>query len=702
MAQQLSDLKDEYGIKLGSWHQDALLSTLSREADDITATLTSICSVLTDLSAYISLTQRAVQRIKSKISEPLCTVDELEKLLQKATVDWSNDFQQINAILQCLHRSKTSVGATSLLLANFKASHTLQASGFEAASRAVQNDSTAGLEACFHDGAIYAGAPGSQAALLSLTKMAILHSSSQCLSQLVHRLITTNPLSQYPSQNPLRLLILHAAHHEDKRLIDHATSQAMRLMWAQLEPENQVQLLLSPDSLGRLPLHYAAASGMTDTCSDMVQRLAVIQGTAPADKTLVLLTPDRLGETPLSSAISQGQLQVLKNFLRLLYPFHSSTSPDRVESYDGLFHGMLSLAIRSQRVHITEALIDHEPQVLKRQPKIHELLYLASQYGQPSVVERIASHTRNINVGVEPSGRTSLMEAAIYEHTAVVDILLAHPSCDIGVLDHNGWTAIDHAAFKGPPALVTKLQGLSKEPPVSLEWRAHHKQDVQLPSERPDRRNRASVDIGINGESQTCSHILLNLGHFDMEKEFKILDVDPFRRLIAPMQVPESSLTLDISAIDCHATRPCRVSLPVLEDLSNDPFLFTATTSDSAKLLFRVYSIALPGQCALHPGKPIGSAVVSLKDLRRGLGASLESLERDYTVSLVSSDESGSNFIGTLTFTYVIAKPFQFEGSPPAPSRLTLTQEDSPLIAGHRGNFHRSDTQLHLWLTSTD
>ncbi len=85
----------------------------------------------------------------------------------------------------------------------------------------------------------------------------------------------------------------------------------------------------------------------------------------------------------------------------------------------------------------------------------------------------------------------------------------------------------------------------------------------------------------------------MNLGHFDMEKEPSILQVDPFRRLVAPMQIPDSSLTLEISAIDCEAPRQYPVSFPVLEDLSNDPFYFIAEDPNAAKLLFRVYCSVL-------------------------------------------------------------------------------------------------------------
>ncbi|KAI1771907.1 Glycerophosphoryl diester phosphodiesterase family-domain-containing protein [Hypoxylon cercidicola] len=204
--------------------------------------------------------------------------------------------------------------------------------------------------------------------------------------------------------------------------------------------------------------------------------------------------------------------------------------------------------------------------------------------------------------------------------------------------------------------------------------------------------------IELGGWKGDRSHIFMNLGHFDMEKEPLILDVDPFRRLVAPIQIPDSSLTLEVSAIDCEAPKQYSVSFPVLEDLSNDPLYFVADDLNVAKLLFKVYCSVLGRDDHSQKGSHIGSAVVSLKDLRQGLGPSLESLERDHTVSLVSSDAFGNSYVGSFTFTFVIAKPFIFQGPPPTPSKVVLKRDDSPLVAGHRGLGQNNAKQERLQL----
>lgn len=85
------------------------------------------------------------------------------------------------------------------------------------------------------------------------------------------------------------------------------------------------------------------------------------------------------------------------------------------------------------------------------------------------------------------------------------------------------------------------------------------------------------------------SHIFVNVGHFDMDKESAILQVDPFRKLVAPAQIPEGSLALQITGIDCDAPLEYWVSFPVIEDLANDPFYFSAQDPGAARLRFRLF-----------------------------------------------------------------------------------------------------------------
>ncbi|KAF7515284.1 hypothetical protein G7054_g14653 [Neopestalotiopsis clavispora] len=673
VAKQFSVLDDEYGLAIDCYDTVALCSIPNYEKKDISRSLTEIASLLILLSRYISVTQAAADRISTKTARILDEIECLKSILQNAAVQWAQSLRGINSLLRTLHvaRPDAERGTSSLLTRH----ETARCSGqLDNAVRALQLDSISQLEECLCDGSAEKSDYCSQTTLLILSKIGILCSASNCLPFLLSRFSTGNDPGQNGLLNPLRLQILHDSQLKD----EYHSHQSVRSVLDSLLPVHWPVVLLSPDSLGRVALHYAAFHGMTTACNEMIQCILSLDLSKAAENIPIFLLKDNLGETPLSIAIAQGHGEVLKSFLNWLHPSGAQAFIYGTSKLEGVFHGMASLAIRSQRPQMTELLIDHDPRLVATCSKASELLYLASQFGHTSIVERLLKHTNNINIGERLRGRTPLMIAAIYEHTDVVKLLLSHPSCDVSVRDRDGWTAVTHAAFKGTTSLVDLLQdhggGLGTRPTL-----AKPQSSIKLPANRLDRQNRGS------GVARDYSHVFINLGHFDMEKESVILQIEAFRRLVAPMHVPESSLTIEVSAIDSSVPEKYQLALPILEDLSNDPLVFSAKNPRSVKLMFRVYCSVLPHKAHEPSAQLIGSALVSLGDAHKRLGPSLESLERDHTVSLISPDAFGNEYIGGLTFTFVISNPFVFKGSPPTPTSMVLKRNASPpLVAGHR------------------
>lgn len=622
VAQHLSTLKEDHGTAPGSWDAGALQSLSAYEKSCVKAGLVDVASLLVSLGDYISLTQRAVARISTKLHEPLEELQHLREILQIADTRWIRDLQGVNILLQILHL-KESREQESTLLPELK-------SHFVGTSPKSNGISPAVEEAA----------------------------------------------------RVFRNYLLFAGQIEDKQL---GHQDAHRCVWALLEnlqPGDRMDMLLQPDSLGRLALHFSAQYGMHGVCSDLVETIKVSKDPASTDLAKVFLVPDLLDDTPLSLAITNGHADVIKLFLRQLKSVNKQIQPQSVGVLKHNFYGLLCLAIRSQGTHITEVLIEYMPELFLQSLQKPKLLYLASQYGQASIVAKLLTHTSDINNREGPRKRTPLMAATIYGHIGVVEALVAHPSCDVGVRDISGWTAVDHAAFKGLPALVDILQAGKGGSQISVPWGKEHARPIQQAANRRRNPNHASGAAKVKAATGSHSHIFVNLGHFDMDKDWAMLQVDAFRRLVAPVQIPDSSLTIRISAIGCDTPTEYSVKVPIVEDLSNDPFYWSATDVSDVKLLFRVYCSILGGNDKAQSQAPIGSAIVSLKDVRQGLGPSLESLERDCTVALSSSS---ADFIGSLTFTFVIARPFVHQGPAPTPSKPVLRRENSTLVAAHRG-----------------
>lgn len=621
----------------------ALRSLSPYKKKRIKAALIDVATLLASLGDYISLNQRAVERMTTKLDE---TFDELQSLrdsLQVADARWVRDFQGVNTLLQSLHLND---------------SH--------------EQDSTL--------------SPGRKSHTTGTSLKANGTSSNSDIM----------PTDVKDTARALRNHVLCAGQSEEKPQGHQDAREGVRLLLENLQPDDRMDVLMQPDSLGRLTLHFSARYGMVDVCSDLIEQIKLFQGSLSKDLSTVFFISGTLDETPLSLAITHGHADVIKLFLHQLQP-EKQISPQYLKSLSHTFYSLLCLAIRSQKPHITEVLIDNlnMPEILVQCLQKPRLLYLASQYGQASIVARLLAHTSDINFRDGPRNRTPLMVATIYDHRSVVEELLAHPNCDVGARDICGWTAVDHAAFKGLPALVELLQAGRGAPRIAAPWGTDHAQPTQHAARRRENSNEACVAAKVEAKTSGYSHIFMNLGHFDMDKDWKMLQVDAFRRLVAPVQVPDNSLTICISAIGCDARKEYSVKVPVVEDLSNDPFYWSTKDVSDVKLLFKVYCSVLRRSDGDQTQKPIGSAIVSLRDVRRGLGQSLESLERDYTVPLVSSN---AEFVGSLTFTFVIVTPFAHQGPAPTPSKVVLRRENSTLVAAHRGlgmnNTKRNRLQL--------
>ncbi|KAH8755761.1 Glycerophosphoryl diester phosphodiesterase family-domain-containing protein [Diaporthe sp. PMI_573] len=499
-------------------------------------------------------------------------------------------------------------------------------------------------------------------------------------------------------------LVLAGRQVEAKTLCFEDILEVFRKLLENIQPLNRWRALLHKDTLGRSVLHYAARYGMTQVCSEIYEQTLRSLGHNSIPDLYVsnIIAEDGWGDTPLSIAVNYGHEEVVKLFLQ-----HLSTSDGHSLLMNGgvtlrhTSHRMIDFAIRSKQSRIAELLIGAFARQLDRRTETQDLLYLASQLGMVSIIQRLVDYIDNIDAGDRLQGRTPLIAASINNHPKAVETLLSVPSCNIRVQDHSGWTAVDHAAFRGRAALVKALLNHEKDPCFRHELK---REGSNLAAELPDVKsiNDGSKKMAVVPElchrTELESHIFVNLGSFDLEKDFKILDMDPFRQLLAPMKVPDCSLKLQISGIDCVPVGDTAVRFPILEDLSNDPFHFTSTTIDAAKLLFEVYCSVVGEDCHPSQQKPVGSAIVLLNELRRGLGTSRESLVRDHTIPLASMNENGSTYIGSVTFTFVIARPFQHDSPMPTPSELPLNRKDSTLIVGHRGLGQNDNKHSHLQL----
>lgn len=117
------------------------------------------------------------------------------------------------------------------------------------------------------------------------------------------------------------------------------------------------------------------------------------------------------------------------------------------------------------------------------------------------------------------------------------------------------------------------------------------------------------------------------MGTLDAYDPAKVVDITPYRTEVAPAVIPWTSLFLQASLLDPPQRQaqglaaPYVCQLPILGDLSAQPWLFATCDASKARLVFQLFSSL---ESKSHG--PIGTCIALLASLRGVLGSGRESL----------------------------------------------------------------------------
>ncbi|KAK3197467.1 hypothetical protein GRF29_216g334439 [Pseudopithomyces chartarum] len=374
------------------------------------------------------------------------------------------------------------------------------------------------------------------------------------------------------------------------------------------------------DAMGRHALHYAAAYGHQDICVHILQS---------RDYT-VCLQPDAFGDTPLLLAVLSGHASIVRFFLSRFPPgeYHAPTDLDDPRAR------LLSLAIESGH---TESP-----------------LYRAARRGYGDLVKLLVGAGVDSNAMENTSQWTPLIVASVYGHSHLVKDLKA-AGVNTTHLDRRGWSAVDHASYRGFPKIVEALGSTRAQPRSAIPSRSStiglQCPDASAPTVTLDRHTQG---VQSNGDAE-LSHLFVN----------KYL----------PKTLPESDLFLEVLASECK--EKYRIYLPITEDLDNLPWHFSTRAPDSVRLTFRISRSASRDA---NRNAVLCSGIALLKSLKGNLRQRVETVGRDHTISLV--DESGTH-AGDIDFHFLFCHPFRPESDIPVQQQMRSLKPTG--IGGHRG-----------------
>ncbi|KAL9038736.1 MAG: hypothetical protein Q9214_005163 [Letrouitia sp. 1 TL-2023] len=413
----------------------------------------------------------------------------------------------------------------------------------------------------------------------------------------------------------------------------------------------------------------------------------------------IVLLRDREGNTPLHLAVIAGTSASTRSLLEIYSRSKAEPDDNGVDDkLQSILVELLPLAVRSRKQDVVRLLLQHGANINHRTSSGETALYVASQYGYDEIVSTLLdAKSAKIAVEIYETSRrwTPLFIACVEGHLLVTQLLLAAGADSLRV-DRFGWSAKEHAAYRGYLSLAKLLAApvLPKSLPFSSPAMAYN----SLPFLTRDQE----IDLGKSLEWEDYAsrhnektHLLITLGSPNTRDSRGAVALSPGTGSSLHQVSSDAGYTISVHAIAAAASNDTKgqLRLPVVGDMINDPWHFTTENIEHVKIVFTIFASDGEGDGQIK----VGSAVALLQTLRHSLARNREGLARYYTIPILSKDTLG--FFGTVTFGLVMVT------SPPPRKYVTQVakrgfwKEGGPTqVVGHRGSGANSAAHTTLQL----
>jgi glycerophosphodiester phosphodiesterase len=362
---------------------------------------------------------------------------------------------------------------------------------------------------------------------------------------------------------------------------------------------HQYQSLFHKDVFGRSPLHYASQYGLAEACHIILQRIQV--GKAPDGIAFAhtVLSSDSEGYTPLHLAVTNGHTATVRTLLESLHiediAIETTIEMDVCTSLAKL----IDIALRSNFTEIAKLLLATRNCDVNYQTENGETaLFVAARSGREDYVKMLIEspglHELDLNLSENGYGWTPLIVACVQGNQSVVEILL-DAGADQSLYDAFSWTARDHTAFRGFWSIGKLLAAMPPESSARIPKIQLLETNALPPCNADETR------------------IFVNIGTLNTRQPKPAVDMDPYLTRFPYNPYPEIGFSVRISAVGATGSTGL-IQLPILNDATNYPYVFTTTDLDRVQLVFSVFK----SNFDIQDGEHIGGAAHSLQNSRVG------------------------------------------------------------------------------------
>ncbi|GAB7343062.1 hypothetical protein MBLNU457_1148t2 [Dothideomycetes sp. NU457] len=457
-----------------------------------------------------------------------------------------------------------------------------------------------------------------------------------------------------------------------------------------LKPEHRV-VLAARDIYGRLPLHYAAQYGLVAASQEVMKHMQdwnlfdVSQG---ADSEI---WQDAEGFAPLHLSVLGGHYRTTKALL--LGENWKDQQPDQIHARNHAEKSgaVLALATKSNFSKIVELLVEAGVNVNYQDEQGETAMHIAARFGYQDCMQALLVGSEiqkpNLELREKTFGWTPIFVAAVDGHEPIVDTLLS-AGVQADKADFSGWRPAEHAALRGHLKVATKLAELTNH--IQLESPDIKPAEGKGPkfSSLDESRSNAVSKEAQNGRAPEAikefghryltdeSMILVSLGSMDSRKNVPAVKLESVPLSDAHATQLDTALSVVVSAVGASG-EPTIIDLPVSENISTSPMVFTAKDTSKVKILFDI----VPTYAGTKD-KVLGRGVALLSTIKSGIGSNRITLQGDLAVPIVAADTL--DVIGIANFNFSIITPFSHPNMSITENQ-TYWKRTSTQVIGHRG-----------------
>jgi glycerophosphodiester phosphodiesterase len=468
---------------------------------------------------------------------------------------------------------------------------------------------------------------------------------------------------------------------------DEAVQMLIYLLEA-LKPSHRAALT-TKDGFGRIPLHYAAQFGFVVMCQILMKKM---QEWGQFNVEHGIDAPewqDKEGNAPVHLSVLGGHVLTTKALLQGEDWMGVSDNKAEMRRSISKSSAVLAIATKANFKPIVEMLVDAGVDINWQDKGGETALHIAARFGHDEcaavLLKGTAEQKANLELAEHSFAWTPLHIAAVDGHLPVAQ-LLADAGADVDKLDSSGWTAKEHAALRGHLPIARLLAAHSRSDDDSTS-----SSDDERAATEPVAREVASLgDRRSNGSSRPAepvksfghrylkdeSLVLVSLGSMDMRKNAEAVTLDKVPLTEAHNTQLDTALSIVVSAQGAHG-EPTIIDMPVHENISTEPIVFTTADASKVKLLFDI----VPTYAGNENNK-VGRGVALLSSVRPTIGTKRMNLQGDVCVPIV-----GANFdvIGTVNFNFLVITPFSHPNMEVTEQQTYWKKMTSTMVIGHRG-----------------